>query len=133
MRVSSWDPANNRPLHQTYSSIVPVADLIREARLRWAEHAHGNPSVDFERADGSCLTIATDGSRAFLVWTNNLGEAFQSVGTDQGGSNLIYDYSGSYSEAPSSALVSLRDGIKSIEAFLRTGAPDTPNVLFSPT
>ena len=63
---------------------------------------------------------------------NALGDPFQSVGGAFNGPALIYDYMGSWSEAPDEALVRLEDAIACAEQFLQTGAPDTSCVLFTP-
>jgi hypothetical protein len=45
---------------------------------------------------------------------------------------LVYDYFGSWSEAPDGQLVSLPDAIDCATQFLRDGVPDTAYVIFSP-
>jgi hypothetical protein len=77
------------------------------------------------------LSIGTDGQRACLVWTNSLGDSLHSVG-GAGGGVLVYDYFGSWSEAPAGHHVSLADAIDCGTQFLRHGVPDTAAVIFSP-
>jgi hypothetical protein len=92
----------------------------------------GHPAVEFIRDDGTTLSIGTDGTRAFLVWKNSLDETFHSIGPDRPGTPLVFDFFGSWSEAPPDQLVSLRDAIHSAETFLRTAIPDTEFVIFAP-
>jgi hypothetical protein len=63
---------------------------------------------------------------------NTMHESFQSVGTSEESEDLVFDYFGSYSEAPANGLVLLADAIESVQTFLRTGAPDTPSLVFTP-
>lgn len=132
-RVTWWDPGSGRLVEQRFDGPVPLADHVGHVRQLWHGRAHGNPSLEFVRQDQSCLSLATDGARAFLVWTNTLYESFQSVGSSGHGATLVYDYGGSLSEAAPSDLVPLGDAIECVTAFLRTGAPDTPSVLFTPS
>lgn len=129
--VAWWDPVTDAPIKRELDDVSSAAELVTKA-LR-LESGRGHPAIEFIREDGSALSIATDGLRAFLVWTNSLGESFQSVGLDEDGPNLVVDYFGSWSEALPSDLVPLADGLDSVQAFLHTGAPDTPTVLFSPS
>lgn len=62
--------------------------------------------MEFRREDGSSLSLSTDGTRAFLVHVNSLEESFHGVG-GLGAESLIFDYFGSWSEAPASCLVGL--------------------------
>jgi hypothetical protein len=91
----------------------------------------GHPAIELVRDDGTALSIGTDGRRAFLVWTNSLGETHHSVGS-AGGGILVYDYFGSWSEAAEDHLVLLSDAMNCAKEFLRHGVPDTASVIFSP-
>ena len=91
----------------------------------------GHSALELTREDGSSLTIGTDGERAALVWVNSLGESLHSAGIN-GGPPLVYDYFGSWSEAPGSNQVSLDDARRCLELFVRHGTPDTDLVLFVP-
>jgi hypothetical protein len=92
----------------------------------------GIPAVEFVGDDGTSLSIATDGMRAFLVWKNSLGETFHSVGGAVGGGFLVFDYFGSWSEVPDDLLVPLADAVDSVNQYLGHGVPDTERVIFSP-
>jgi hypothetical protein len=91
------------------------------------------PALELTSDSGACLLLGTDGVRAVVVWIDGLGEPFMSVGHDEGGQALVYDYKGSWSEAPAEALVPLADAVACARAFLATGSPDTERVLFTPT
>ena len=91
----------------------------------------GHPAVELARADGSSLSIATDGARCALVWINPLEESFHSVGGTPG-PVLIYDYFGSWSEVPAEFTLALGDALECARRFIRTGAPDSDSVLFEP-
>jgi hypothetical protein len=70
-----------------------ATDLID--KIMSLSSGRGYPAVEFVGNDGTRLSIATDGMRAFLVWTNSLGETFHSVGGAVGGGVLVFDYFGS--------------------------------------
>lgn len=65
-----------------------------------------------------------------MVWTDTLGDSYHSVG---GGyeEDLVFDYFGSWSEAPGEYLVALSDAVGAVQAFLDSGSPVTDSVLFS--
>lgn len=91
----------------------------------------GHPAVELARADGSSLTIATDGARCALVWVNSLEESFHSVGGNPG-PVLVYDYFGSWGEAPGEFTIAPGDALECASRFITTGAPDSGSVLFEP-
>jgi hypothetical protein len=66
-----------------------------------------------------------------LVWVNSLGESHHSVG-DGGRSDLVYDYFGSWSQAPSDCQVPLEYAIDAMEQFAQRGTPVTERVFFRP-
>ena len=82
-----------------------------------------NPALELTRTVGSVLSLATDGVVAFLVWTDSLGESFQSVGG--GKEALVFDYFGSWSEAPACSLVALSEGLRCLRSFVDAGTPVT--------
>lgn len=131
IRVEWWDPATARSVAQTLDDPVPVDELV--GMTLGIEHGGVHPALTFIRNDGSSLSIASDGSRAFLVWINGLEEAFQSVGVADSGPDFAFSYGGEWSEAKPRDLVPLASGIASVRAFLATGAPDTAGVLYTPT
>jgi hypothetical protein len=126
-----YDPDWERPAEEQLDPRRPaVSDAI--AKVISVRSSRGHPAVEFVRDDGASLSVATDGTRAFLVWTNTLGETFHSVGPDQPGPVLVFDYFGSWSEAPANQLVTLQDALGSAESFVRDGIPDTQSVIFAP-
>lgn len=89
----------------------------------------GHPALELTRPDGSSLSIATDGTRCALVWINALEESFHSTG-GLPGPLLIYDYNGSWSEAPADWAIPIPDALGCARKFMRHGTPDTDSVLF---
>jgi hypothetical protein len=80
----------------------------------------GYPTWELARDDGSSLALSTDGTRAFLVWTNSLGESFHSAGHDPtDGEPMVFDYFGSWSEAPARTSGNPRRRAALPEEFLR--------------
>jgi len=51
---------------------------------------------------------------------------------DGGGSDLLYDYFGSWSEASSDCQVRLADAVAAMEEFAQSGTPVTERVIFQP-
>jgi hypothetical protein len=83
------------------------------------------------RPDGSSLSLSTDGTNALLVFVNSLEESFHSVGDgDEDAPAMVFDYFGSWSEAPAASLVPLAAALECVQAYAATGSPDTPRVLF---
>jgi hypothetical protein len=107
-----------------------VADLA--AKILRVTSGRGHPALQLLRDDGSSLSLATDGTRAFLMWANSLGETFSSVGSSKPCPPLVYDFFGSWSEAASENLVSLKDAVVAAGTFLVSGIPDTAAVIFRP-
>ena len=100
-------------LHQGEGVAVLVATVLRLSSGR------GHPAVELTRGDGSMLSLATDGERAALVWVDSLGGSHHSVG-EGAGDELVYDYFGSWSEAPRRRLLghrAQRNGVKSLNAM----------------
>lgn len=129
-RAVWYDPDRAVPIERVLTPPQPaVSDLLAEVLS--LPSPRGHPAVEFIRDDGTSISIATDGARAFLVWTNSLGETFHSVGRDQPGAVLVFDYFGSWSEAPAHQLVAFQDAVSSAEAFLGSGVPDTQAVIFT--
>jgi hypothetical protein len=91
----------------------------------------GHPALELVRDDGTTLGIGTDSQRAYLVWTTRSATVFTGWAA-AGGGVLVYDYFGSWSEAPAGQLVSLADAIDCGTQFLRHGMPDTAAVIFTP-
>jgi hypothetical protein len=129
MRAAYWDPAREVICETDVSADAgrPLIDAVLGHRS-----GRGHPALEVTRPDGSGLVVGTDGQLAIVMWTDSFGESFRSVGDDHDSRVLIYDYFGSWSEAPGSALVDLDDAITCLERFLTTGAPDGHRVLFTP-
>jgi hypothetical protein len=127
--VTYFDPARQQTVSRSPiadSDVEDMIDVITDLRS-----GRGHPAAVFTQVDGSSLSVGTDGRRAFLLWTNSIGESFASVGSGEG-PPMVYDYFGSWSEARCDALVSLVDAIESVRTFVRSGVPDTEAVIFSP-
>lgn len=126
-----FDPGRDETVQAGPVDESSAVDLIGKV-VSLPSDRRGHPAIEFARDDGSVLGIATDGRRAFLVWTNSLGESFHSVGGGVGGGLLVFDYFGSWSEAPDDLLVPLADAVDCVTHYLARGVPDTATVIFSP-
>src|SRR5262249_51360519 len=126
--ASYFDPERDETVHAVRINERDVVALV--STVTSLSSGRGHPAIELVRDDGSALSIGTDGQRAFLVWTDSLGDSFHSVGS-AGEGVLVYDYFGSWSEAPVDQLVSLADAIDCGTQFLRHGVPDTACVIFS--
>ena len=89
------------------------------------------PRRGTHREDGSSISLGTDGEWAALGWVDPLGESHHSLG-EGGGSDLVYNYFGSWSAAPSDFQVPLADAVAAMEQFAQTGTPVTERVIFQP-
>ena len=132
MNVSYFDPRTDKPVGPAECSAAQVPALLDI--IQSLDEGRGHPTLEFTRDDGSSLGLSTDGERAFLVWVNSIGESFHSVGggVKSGDKVMVYDYFGSWSEAPPDWLVPLEDARQCAEKFFRTGTADTEKVLFEP-
>lgn len=129
MRASYYDPVKDEPMELEFSEsdLPTLLDAILALQSQ-----RGHPTLELTRGDGASLSLSTDGKRAYLVLTNSLGESSRSVGDGQHGGPLVFDYFGSWSEAPERSLIRLEDAVKSVRTFYKTGAADTNCVLFDP-
>lgn len=131
MQASYFDPANDKAVEIERCSGADVPgfiDAILALRSR-----RGHPTLELTTAHGATLSLSTDGDLAYLVWTSPLGGSLHSVGSDQNrGGPLVFDYFGSWSEAPRQHLVSLEDAVLCTLRFVLTGTADTDRVLFEP-
>lgn len=122
------DPRTEQVVESPIASPGDVATVVSAALALVS--GRGRPAIDFQRSDGSTLIYASDGDRALLVWTDSLGASFHSVGGREGGS-LIFDYFGSWSEAPSEHTVTTIAAIDCLVMHVEQGGPGT-GVLFEP-
>ena len=129
MTAAYWDPSIESSVEDEVSG-PEIEQLVTALIARRSRR--GVPALELRRVDGSLITVGTDGHRAVVSWTNPLQESFASVGSNEASEVLVYDYFGSWTEAPGSALVSLDDALGCLRAFVSTGVPDTDVVLFSP-
>lgn len=129
MKATYWDTGND-----SVSTVeVDTTDDVRA--LCWVVTSlrteRGLPTIELAHANGASLSLSFDGDRAFLVWIDPLGETFQSQGGEYS-EDLVFDYFGSWSEAPNDSLVAFDIAFGAVTAFMETGSPDTPAVLFAP-
>jgi hypothetical protein len=122
-----FDPATDLEIDEGPLQDKDVDILIN--RVLSISSGRGHPALELRREDGSSLSIATDGRVAYLVWTNSLGESMHSLGSEVG-EGLVFDYFGSWSEAPAAHLVDLAAARRSVLTYLGTGIPDTEEVVF---
>lgn len=124
-----WDEATQSLVRDEVSDDVDLRSLLDGAREMLRGARGGNPSVELVRSGGSTLTLATDGSRCLLVWVDSSGDSMHSVGGGDG-LILVFDYAGSWSEAPDEWTVPLTDALVSARRFIDMGSPVTDDVLF---
>jgi hypothetical protein len=113
--------------------IVSEADLPNLFhRILELSSGRGHPALELLRQDGSSLVIATDGPRCVLSWAKTLGGSFHSVGGSPG-PVLIFDYFGSWSEAPAEFTIGPREALECARRFILSGTPDSDSVSSSQT
>lgn len=79
------------------------------------------------------MTLATDGTRALVVYIDPLHESFHSVGNAMGGDDVIvFDTWGHWSEATGDWLITLDAAIDCLATFASTGMAGTDRVIFEP-
>lgn len=127
IRAVHWDPGTESAVRSGVSDEGELPGL--PGAVLALRSGRGHPALELKRADGSSLTIATDGTRCALVWINALDESFHSTGGPSG-PVLVYDCYGSWSEAPAEWAVPVPDALGCARMFLRHGAPDTESVVF---
>lgn len=129
MRATYYDPAKDETVVAADCAADGVA-LLLSAILR-LNSQRGHPTLELRSDDGSSLSLSTDGTRAYLVYVNSLGESFHSTG-GLGAGPLVFDYFGSWSEAPAGCLVSVEEALACATAFALAGTAGTARVLFEP-
>jgi hypothetical protein len=131
MKASYYDPIKDKAVEVRQCSEDDVQGILD--MILGLHSQRGHPTLELVRGDGASLSLSTDGERSYLVWTNSLGDSFHSIGSNEGeGGSLIFDYFGSWSEAPQQYLISLEDAIQCARKFFMTGTADTGRVLFEP-
>ena len=129
IRTRLFEPTDDSASEGLIGPGWQVSDLIREVLRR--SSGRGHPAAELIREDGSSISLGTDGEWAALGWVDSLGESHHSLG-EGGGSDLVYDYFGSWSAAPSDFQVPLADAVAAMEQFAQTGTPVTERVIFQP-
>jgi hypothetical protein len=129
MRAAYYDPDKDEVVEAGDCTTDGVALLL--SVILGLSSQRGHPTLALQRDDASSLSLSTDGSRVCLVYMNSLGESFHSTG-GMGVEPLVFDYFGSWSEAPASCLVSVENALECARAFALSGTADTARVLFDP-
>lgn len=129
VRTTYWNASDDSVVTGQLVSDEELPNLLGSVLELSGGRVH--PAVELARADGSSLTIATDGTRCALVWISPLKESFHSAGGTPG-PVLIYDYFGSWSEVPAEFTITAGEALEFARRFIRTGAPDSDSVLFEP-
>ena len=129
IRTRFFEPADGGAKEGWIGPGRQVADLVEEVLGRSSKRGH--PAAEVIREDGSSLSVGTDGEWAVLVWVDSLGDSHHSVGHGDG-SHLVYDYFGSWSEAPSDWQVPIALAVDAMEQFVQHGTPVTERVIFQP-
>lgn len=129
IRAQYWNPANDSAVTDQLVSEADLLSLL--GRVLELNDSRGHPALELVRQDGSSLVIAADGPQCALFWFNTLQESFHSVGGTPG-PVLVFDYFGSWSEAPAEFTVATHEALECARRFIRSGAPDSDCVLFEP-
>lgn len=128
-RASYFDPANDKAVEIVRCSAADAPGLI--GAILALRSRRGHPTLELTTTPGATLSLSTDGELAYLMWTSPPGDSLHSVGSDQNRTEpLVFDYFGSWSEAPRQHLVSLEDAVLCAQRFILTGTADTDRVLF---
>lgn len=127
MTAAYFDPAHEVEVEAQPVTDREVLDLI--TRIQSISSGRGHPALELRGQDGSSLSLATNGTAAYLVWIDAAGTSMDSVG-GSGGKELVYDYFGSWSEAPPGSLIPLEAARDSVLAYFHTGTPTTAAVSF---
>ena len=69
---------------------------------------------------------------AILGWTDALGHSFHSIGDRELDGVVVFDYMGSYSEAPRECVVPLDEAINAACDYLEGGNPANVGILLEP-
>jgi hypothetical protein len=128
--VSYWHPATDSAVEIGIDSRKSLLDAV--TRAVQLEGGRGRPAVQLERADGSSLSLATDGQDAYLVWIDSLGASFHSCGGAANRGVLVFDYFGSWSEASPEWLAPYGAAMECLVAFWEAGVPSHPDIMFEP-
>ncbi|WP_148614216.1 hypothetical protein [Nocardioides rubriscoriae] len=104
IRTLYFDPEADCVREGQIDEVGQVADLVQGVLGRPFRTGH-HSAVELIREDGSSLSLATDGRGAAMVWIDPFGTSFHSLGDGSDGEILVYDYMGSWSEAPGDWLV----------------------------
>lgn len=128
-QARSFDPTDDSTHEEAIGPGWRAVDVVDAVLTR--RSGRGHPAAEVIREDSSSLTLATDGEWATLVWVDSLGGSFHSVGAGSGGT-FVYDYFGSWSEAPSEFQVPLAHAVEAMEQFVKQGTAATERVIFQP-
>jgi hypothetical protein len=129
IKAEYWDPEADSQVTAWIAGEGEMPGLLDAVLM--VRGGRGHPALQLTRPDGSSLSLATDGTRCAMVWINSLEESFHSSG-ERPGPALVYDYNGSWSEAPAGWTVSIPEALGCARKFIQHGAPDTASVLFAP-
>ena len=129
MKACYFDPRSGEAVEVSTDSLESIIKLIHE--MGSINSDRGHPTVELLRDDGSSLAVSTDEGRAFLVWIDPLGDSHHSVG-EADNTSMVFDYFGSWSEAPPDQLVPIDKVTGCVAAFMSGGSPATDSVLFTP-
>jgi hypothetical protein len=124
-----FDPTTDAAVTVEAVTADTVDTLVQTILAKRSDRGH--PAIEVARNGGASMSLGTDGNRACLVWVNGLGESFHSVGEGDG-QPLVYDYFGSWTEAPDDWTVPLAEAVRCIQTFTATGTAATESVLFAP-
>ena len=126
MKAYYWDPNSDQVVSRKISEPADVLDVF--GHVRDASAATGQPTVEFDRGDGSALTIVVTTTWCFIWWADSLGATFHSVGDRNAEGLVVFDYFGHYTEIPASYTVTLEQGSAAAVAYHEAGSPITSDL-----
>jgi hypothetical protein len=89
-------------------------------------------TIELLADDGSILVLLVSGLDVALVYNDSLGGSFHSVGDRDADDVTTFDYLGSYSEIPTSYVISKEHGLAALRAFVRSGVPFNDILILEP-
>ena len=116
MRFRYFDSTEQSTVEGDVHSDGEVAELFSMVGSLRADRA---PAVELVGTDGSSLVVGVAGERAVLLFTDAAGAAAHSVGhsTAPGGSGVVFDFFGSYTELPASFAVPVDVAVEAAGGF----------------
>jgi Immunity protein Imm1 len=129
VKARYFDP-ERQAMVETQVQVANLRPLVGAILSLSSERGH--PALEIFNDDGSSLVIGTDGRGAVVGWMDSLGQSFHSSGDLRDVPPLVFDYHGTWTEAPAETQVRWANALDCAEGFVRLGTPDSEAILFVP-